>query len=31
MHIDLDYNYLLENLPNNVLPSYDSLNFKIEV
>jgi len=29
MHIDLDYDYLLNNLPENVLPAYDGLNFNI--
>ena len=30
MHIDLDYDYLLNNLPDNVLPSYDGLCFNID-
>ena len=29
LHYDLDYNYLLKNLPNNVLPAYD--NFKLNL
>ncbi len=31
MHIDLDYDYLTNNLPNNVLPSYDGLSFDITI
>lgn len=28
MHVDLDYNYLLKNLPKNVKPGFDGMNFK---
>jgi len=27
LHCDLDYNYLLKNLPKNVIPAFDSLSF----
>tara|TARA_B100000131_G_C18027683_1_gene577105 strand:+ start:680 stop:928 length:249 start_codon:yes stop_codon:yes gene_type:complete len=29
MNTDLDYNYLLKNLPKNVKPAYDGLSFNI--
>jgi len=29
LHSDLDYNYLLKILPNNVIPAYDGLSFNI--
>jgi len=29
LHSDLDYNYLLKNLPNNVIPGYDGISFNI--
>jgi phosphoribosyl 1,2-cyclic phosphate phosphodiesterase len=29
LHSDLDYNYLLNNLPNNVIPGYDGISFNI--
>ena len=29
LHTDLDYNYLLKNLPEGVIPAYDGLSFKI--
>ena len=28
MHVDLDYNYLLKNLPKNVKPAFDGMSFK---
>ena len=30
LHSDLDYNYLLKILPNNVIPGFDGLTFNIE-
>ena len=27
LHTDLDYDYLKKNLPNNIIPAYDGLNF----
>ena len=30
LHSDLDYNYLLKNLPNNVIPGYDGLSVNIK-
>ena len=29
LHSDLDYNYLLKNLPNNVRPAYDGLSLRL--
>ena len=29
LHYDLDYNYLLKNLPNNVIPAFDGLKLKL--
>lgn len=29
LHGDLDYNYLLKNLPKNIVPAYDSMSFYI--
>jgi phosphoribosyl 1,2-cyclic phosphate phosphodiesterase len=29
LHTDLDYNYLLKNLPKNVIPAYDGLSFNL--
>ena len=29
LHADLDYNYLLKNLPQNVIPAYDGMSFNI--
>ncbi len=29
LHSDLDYNYLLKKLPNNVIPAYDGITFNI--
>ena len=28
-HADLDYNYLLKNLPENIIPAYDGMSFNI--
>ena len=30
LHSDLDYNYLLKNLPNNIRPAYDGLSLNIK-
>ncbi len=30
LHSDLDYNYLLKNLPNNIIPGYDGLTINIK-
>ena len=30
LHSDLDYNYLLKNLPNNIVPGYDGLTINIK-
>jgi phosphoribosyl 1,2-cyclic phosphate phosphodiesterase len=30
LHSDLDYNYLLKNLPNNIIPGYDGLILDIK-
>jgi phosphoribosyl 1,2-cyclic phosphate phosphodiesterase len=30
LHSDLDYNYLLKNLPNNIIPGYDGLTMNIK-
>ena len=29
LHADLDYNYLLKNLPKNIIPAYDGMSFYI--
>ena len=29
LHSDLDYNYLLTNLPKNIIPAYDGMSFYI--
>jgi len=29
LHYDLDYNYLLKNLPKNILPAYDGLKLNL--
>ena len=29
LHADLDYNYLLKNLPQNIIPAYDGISFNI--
>ena len=29
LHADLDYNYLLKNLPKNIVPAYDGMSFSI--
>mgnify|MGYP003311518981 CR=1 FL=1 len=31
MHIDLDYEQLCNELPNNIKPSYDGYNFSIDI
>ena len=30
LHSDLDYNYLLKNIPKNVIPGFDGLSFYIK-
>jgi len=30
LHSDLDYNYLLKNLPNNIIPGYDGLTINLK-
>ena len=29
LHADLDYNYLIKNLPQNIIPAYDGMSFNI--